>query len=129
MNWFRLLVVAAFLAAASSYLVYSTIYEPSEGVETTVTVYMREYYYLPDEVHVRRNVKTLIVFVNDGAYPHNAYLSEEKRDLTPVMYPGNKTSVEVLFRQSGVYSVLCTVAYPAPVSHYELGMRARLVVR
>ncbi|MEM4559822.1 MAG: hypothetical protein QXS57_00140 [Candidatus Caldarchaeum sp.] len=124
-----LLLGLAAAAAATAYAMYAMTVEPSEAGVDRITVYMGEYYYMPNEVHVRRNVRTLIVLVNGGSYPHNAYLKEESRDLVPVMYPGNSTSVELVFGRAGVYSILCTVAYPAPVSHYELGMVAKLVVR
>ncbi|MEM2096422.1 MAG: cupredoxin domain-containing protein [Candidatus Caldarchaeum sp.] len=126
---FLLLLGLAAAAAATAYVMYAMTMEPSTAGEERITVYMGEYHYTPNEVHVKRNVRTLIFFVNGGAYPHNAYLKEESRDLVPVLYPGNSTSVELVFGRAGVYSILCTVAYPAPVSHYELGMVAKLVVR
>ncbi|BAJ50089.1 hypothetical protein CSUB_C0228 [Candidatus Caldarchaeum subterraneum] len=123
-----MLVAAAAVTATALFTIFFMV-EQSEAGEKTTTVYMYEYYFSPDEITVGRNVKVLIVFVNNGTYPHNAYLSQEKKDLAPVLYPGDSASVELFFRERGVFEVLCTVSYPAPVSHYELGMRAKIVVR
>ncbi|MEM1943114.1 MAG: hypothetical protein QXO30_02790 [Candidatus Caldarchaeum sp.] len=62
-------------AAATAYLMYAMTMEPSTAGEERITVYMGEY--TPNEVHVRRNVRTLVFSVNGGAYPHNAYLKED----------------------------------------------------
>lgn len=122
----KLLLALAAVVFATSYILYPMFVEP---VETDVTVSMMEYYFAPDEIYVRKNVKTRITFINNGIYPHNAYVSEEKKEIATILYPGNSTTVEVIFSKSGVYNVLCTIAYPSPVSHYELGMKAKLIVK
>ncbi|MEM4302650.1 MAG: cupredoxin domain-containing protein [Candidatus Caldarchaeum sp.] len=119
------LTIAALAVFITVYSFYPRSAEPGE---VSVTIRMGEYYFTPNEIHVRKNVKIHLIFLNDGAYPHNAYLSEKKTELVTILYPSNVTTVEVMFTETGVYNILCTIAYPAPVSHYELGMRAKLVV-
>ncbi len=117
-----LMVVALFIA----YIAYSRDMEPHK---VRIVVTMGEYYYNPSEIKVDVNSRVQLIFNNEGSYPHNAYLVEEKRELVSILYPSNSTMVEIHLAKEGVYNILCTIAYPAPVSHYELGMRARLVVR
>lgn len=124
----RKIVLVVLLAAASltAYALYSKTMDP---VVVKIVVTMGEYYYNPSEITVGVNSRLQLTFINEGNYPHNAYLAEEKRELVTILYPSNVTTVDMFFTKVGVYSILCTIAYPAPVSHYELGMRARLIVR
>ncbi len=115
--------------AAASLTAYAVFYRTTEPAVVKIVVTMGEYYYNPSEITVSVNSRLQLTFINEGKYPHNAYLAEEKRELVTIVYQSNSTTVEMHLAKEGVYSILCTIAYPAPVSHYELGMRAKLVVK
>ncbi len=117
------------LLVAASLMAYYLYYMNTAPAEVKVVVEMGEYYYYPSEITVRVNSRLHLTFINKGNYPHNAYLAEEKRELVTILYPSNSTTVEMYLAKEGIYSILCTIAYPAPVSHYELGMRAKVTAK
>ena len=97
-----------------------------EAQEVAVTVVMRNFRYVPEEIRVP--VGTRVVFVNEDEVPHNVVHSAGQRVGTapslfesPVLQPGEQWSF--VFTEPGEYSFLCTVS-----AHQLMGMVGRIIV-
>lgn len=99
--------------------------------ELTVTIVASDYAFSPNSITIERGKSIKFIVINKGLYPHNLVLKHDKKlvELIQLLEPNNQTEITYLFSEGGVYEFLCTIAYPAPVPHYELGMKGIIVVR
>ena len=121
-----LIMVAGFLEAD---LIVERPGEPSsapEAQEVAVTVVMRNFRYVPEEIRVP--VGTRVVFVNEDEVPHNVVHTAGERVgaapsvfESPVLQPGDQWSF--VFTEPGEYSFLCTVS-----AHQLMGMVGKIIV-
>lgn len=99
--------------------------------ELTVAIVASDYAFSPNSITIERGKSIKFIVINKGLYPHNLVLKHDKKlvELIQLLEPNNQTEITYLFSEGGVYEFLCTIAYPAPVPHYELGMKGIIVVR
>jgi len=104
-----------------------------EGLDKqlSVTIVASDYAFLPNSITIERGKSIKFIVINKGLYPHNLVLKYDEKlaELVQLLEPNNQTEITYLFSEEGIYEFLCTIAYPAPVPHYELGMKGKIVVR
>jgi len=110
---------------------FSNVNESDVHRSEAVIIVARDFTFSVDSLTVRKGTTLIFILINEGRYPHNLVLKNRDNlvELVQLVMPGNKTESAFKFTREGVYDFLCTVAYPAPVPHYELGMKGVIIVR
>jgi len=130
-----ILVLFAFMfsliAGLMIYLLTQYSERKTQEEQLTVTIVASDYAFSPNSVTIERGKSIKFIVINKGLYPHNLVLKYDKKlaELIRLLEPNNQTEIIYLFSEGGIYEFLCTIAYPAPVPHYELGMKGKIVVR
>jgi plastocyanin len=119
------------IAGLMIYLLTQYSERKTQEKQLTVTIVASDYAFSPNSITIERGKSIKFIVINKGLYPHNLVLKHDKKlaELIQLLEPNSKTEITYLFSEGGVYEFLCTIAYPAPVPHYELGMKGIIVVR
>jgi uncharacterized cupredoxin-like copper-binding protein len=89
----------------------------------TVTVDMKEFQFIPNQITVDRGRITFEVR-NNGELPHVLQITGAEVDTHIALLPGGATTWDILLTTPGEYILVC----PIP-THPEQGMRGSLVVQ
>ena len=88
----------------------------------TVTIEAYEWKFDPSIVRVKKGQEVTIVFVNEGTFPHNLYISGYNVK-TETIGPGRKYMVKFVADKTGKFAFWCTVP-----GHREAGLEGVLIV-
>lgn len=99
---------------------------PEAGKEVSVTVLLRNFRYVPEEIRIPAG--TRVVFLNEDEVAHNVVHVAGQRVgaapsafESPVLQPGDQWSF--VFTEPGEYSFICTVS-----AHQLMGMVGKIIV-
>ncbi len=107
---------AASLALAATATAFVPARAPAQASATTrVTVTMTEYHFRLSVNHVRTGTVVFTV-INKGQLTHT-FMVERLGKTTPIVLPGHRYVMRVIFRKPGKYYYLCTVG-----AHVQYGM-------
>ncbi len=111
-------VLGALVTAGVAYGASSStaaVKKPAVVKPIKITVTLREYSFTFSKKSVKHGSTVLFTVINKGTLQHNMDIVGVKR--TPILGPGKKTTVKVVFKKKGSFQVVCDVP-----RHIQLGM-------